>query len=277
MFRSNAGQRTITAHGRGGGGGKRGLMRRGDRPACTGYEALRLAVIAVLRSDLLLATAAAGDGRERSLRPPETMASTSSEVSDGYVRSVRALDEHADAPRIAALVDLARGGDSDAFGQLYDYYNGSVYRFVYYRVSSQQLAEDLTSDTFFRALRAINSFQWQGKDFGAWLMTIARNLVVDHYKSAKSRLETSLPSVGDRPETAANPEDHVVQTLTNELLRARLRELPADQQECLVLRFLNSYSIAETAKVLKKSDGAIKQLQLRAIRNLARLMPDDLR
>ena len=280
MFPSTAVRRTITAHGARGGGGKRGLMRRGDRPARTGYEALRLAVIAVLRADLLLATAAvgdSGDGRERSRRLPEAMVSASSEISEDHPGTARTIDAHADAPRIAALVDLARGGDSDAFGQLYDYYNGSVYRFIYYRVSTQQLAEDLTSDTFFRALRAISSFQWQGKDFGAWLMTIARNLVVDHYKSAKSRLETSLPSVGDRPETAANPEEHVVQTLTNELLRARLRELPVDQQECLVLRFLSSYSIAETAKILKKSDGAIKQLQLRAIRNLARLMPEDLR
>jgi RNA polymerase sigma-70 factor, ECF subfamily len=108
-------------------------------------------------------------------------------------------------------------------------------------------------------------------------MTIARNLVVDHYKSARSRLETSMPSIGDREETAANPEEHVLQTLTSELLREKLAELPGDQQECLVLRFLNSYSIAETAKVLGKSDGAVKQLQLRAIRNLARLMPEDLR
>jgi RNA polymerase sigma-70 factor (ECF subfamily) len=255
-------------------------MTLGDRPALAGFDALRQAVAAWLLDDLLLATTAAGqagDGLERPRRPADSAFTSDSDQSGGRVSSLPAPDENPDSPRIAALVDLARQGDSDAFGQLYDYYNASVYRFVYYRVSTQQQAEDLTSDTFFRALRAISSFQWQGKDFGAWLMTIARNLVVDHYKSAKSRLETSMPSVGDHPETAANPEEHVVQSLTNDLLRARLMELPTDQQECLVLRFLNSYSIAETAKVLKKSDGAIKQLQLRAIRNLARLMPEDLR
>jgi RNA polymerase sigma-70 factor, ECF subfamily len=279
LFKTVTVRRTITGTRR---AGRREaeLMTRGKRPACAGYDALRLAVAACLHPEVLLATAAtaggADDGRERAVRPPEVTLS-SSEQSDRRGTSSHPPGDEADALRLAALVDLARHGDSDAFGQLYDYYSPSVYRFVYYRVSTTQLAEDLTSDTFFRALRSISSFQWQGKDFGAWLMTIARNLVVDHYKSARSRLETSMPTIGDRPERAANPEEHVVQALTNDLLRAKLKELPSDQQECLVLRFLNSYSIAETAKALSKSEGAVKQLQLRAIRNLARLMPEDVR
>jgi RNA polymerase sigma-70 factor (ECF subfamily) len=255
-------------------------MTRGNRPARAGYDALRLAVSLLLHPDILLATTApvgdADDGRERVVRPPEVTLSTRGET-DGRGGSLRPPGEQADALRVSALVDLARRGDSEAFGQLYDFYSASVYRFVYYRVATTQLAEDLTSETFFRALRAISSFQWQGKDFGAWLTTIARNLVVDHYKSARSRLETSMPSVGEWEETAANPEQRAIQSLTNELLRAKLAELPGDQQECLVLRFLNSCSIAETAEVMGKSDGAVKQLQLRAIRNLARLMPQDLR
>jgi RNA polymerase sigma-70 factor, ECF subfamily len=255
-------------------------MTRGNRPVRADYDALRLAVAVLLCPDIMLATGASvGDadgGRERAVQPPEVTLAAS-DTTDGRGSSLRPPGDQADALRVSALVDLARGGDSEAFGQLYDFYQPSVYRFVYYRVATSQLAEDLTSETFFRALRAISSFQWQGKDFGAWLMTIARNLVVDHYKSARSRLETSMPSIGDREETAANPEEHVLQSLTNELLREKLAELPGDQQECLVLRFLNSYSIAETAKVLGKSDGAVKQLQLRAIRNLARLMPEDLR
>src|SRR4029079_1660137 len=66
------------------------------------------------------------------------------------------------ADRVVALVELARGGDAEAFGQLYDHYRTRVYRFVYYRVGSTALAEDLTSETFFRALRSMGSFQWQG-------------------------------------------------------------------------------------------------------------------
>ena len=150
-------------------------------------------------------------------------------------------------------------------------------RFIYYRVSTQTLAEDLTSETFFRALRSMASFQWQGKDFGAWLTTIARNLVVDHYKAARTRLETSTDDFSDRTEATAGPEDEVLASLTNEVLHAAMQKLPSEQQECLVLRFLNGSSIAETAKALGRSEGAIKQLQLRAVRNLAKLVPEDVR
>jgi RNA polymerase sigma-70 factor (ECF subfamily) len=182
----------------------------------------------------------------------------------------------AEAARLAALVDLARGGDAEAFGALYDHYSPAVYRFVYYRVSTRTLAEDITSDTFFRALRSMASFQWQGKDFGAWLTTIARNLIVDHYKSGRTRLETSTDDFSDRRETSDSPEEEVLAALTNEALREAMAKLAPEQQECIVLRFLNGYSIAETAKSLGRSEGAIKQLQLRAVRNLAKLLPRDI-
>ena len=98
--------------------------------------------------------------------------------------------------RLIALVELARKGDSDAFGMLYDHYQGSVYRFLFYRTRSSTLAEDLTSETFFRALRNMQNFRWQGKDFGAWLMTIARNLATDHFKAGRTRLEMTTEDMG---------------------------------------------------------------------------------
>ncbi len=98
-------------------------------------------------------------------------------------------DDEAERARLIALVELARGGDTEAFGLLYDHYQPSVYRFLYYRTRSVALAEDLTSETFFRALRNMNSFRWQGRDLGAWLMTIARNLTTDHFKAGRTRLE----------------------------------------------------------------------------------------
>ena len=81
--------------------------------------------------------------------------------------AVSSEQDEAEGSRLIALVELARGGDCDAFGMLYDHYHVAVYRFVYYRVGSVALAEDLTSETFFRALRGMPSFRWQGKDFGA--------------------------------------------------------------------------------------------------------------
>ncbi len=93
-----------------------------------------------------------------------------------------------------------------------------MYRFCYHRTSSTQLAEDLTSETFFRALRAINSFRWQGRDFGAWLTTIARNLITDHYKSSRSRLETVSDEPPENTEAAPGPEDLTLTRLTHEVL-----------------------------------------------------------
>lgn len=183
----------------------------------------------------------------------------------------------AERDRLIALVDLARSGDSEAFGLLYDHYQVSVYRFIYYKVGSVTTAEDLTSETFFRALRSIQSFNWQGKDFGAWLMTIARNLTMDHFKAARTRLEQTEDDMSPHDSATEGPEGAVLASLTNEALLTELKKLPIDQQECLIMRFLQGLSIAETAEVLGRSEGAVKQLQLRAVRNLAKALPEDLR
>jgi|1186.fasta_scaffold125269_2 RNA polymerase sigma-70 factor (ECF subfamily) len=194
----------------------------------------------------------------------------------GYDDSDRAASSEAsevERSRLIALVELARAGDGEAFGQLYDHYQGSVYRFIFYRTRSQTLAEDLTSETFLRALRNMGGFRWQDRDFGAWLMTIARNLCTDHFKAGRTRLE--LPTDDMRVHDAATegPEDAVLSGLTNEVLLDGLRQLSDEQRDCLIMRFLQGLSIAETAEILHRSEGAIKQLQLRGVRNLAKLMP----
>jgi RNA polymerase sigma-70 factor (ECF subfamily) len=182
-------------------------------------------------------------------------------------------EDAAVATRLIALVELARSGDKEAFGQLYDHYQPSVYRFLYYRVGSMTLAEDLTAETFFRALRSMHSFRWQGKDFGAWLMTIARNLTADHFKAGRTRLEQTTEDMQTLDSTSEGPEIEVLSSLTNEALLRALGELPTEQRECLIMRFLQGLSIAETAEILGRSSGAVKQLQLRGVRNLAKLIP----
>jgi RNA polymerase sigma-70 factor (ECF subfamily) len=183
-------------------------------------------------------------------------------------------ETEAERTRLIALVELARGGDKEAFGLLYDHYQPSVYRFLYYRTRSVSLAEDLTADTFFRALRSMNNFRWQGRDFGAWLMTIARNLTTDHFKAGRTRLETATEDMGLHDDATEGPESEVLAGLTNEILLTALSELPNEQRECLIMRFLQGMSIAETALALGRSDGAVKQ---RGVRNLAKLMPEGLR
>ena len=180
----------------------------------------------------------------------------------------------AERTRIAALVTLAQQGDAEAFGQIYDAYVDAVYRYVYYRLGSHSLAEDLTSETFLRALRRIDSFTWQGKDIGAWFVTIARNLVADHVKSSRFKLEVTTADMLDADRGDNGIEDEVLGRLQNAVLLDAVRQLKPEQQECIVLRFLQGLSVAETAAILRRSEGAVKQLQLRAVRALAKLLPE---
>ena len=185
--------------------------------------------------------------------------------------------KEAESLRMLALVQQAQDGDGEAFGMLYDVYSDTVFRYIYYRVSNRSLAEDLTSETFLRALRRISTFTWQGRDFGAWLVTIARNLVADHFKSSRYRLEVPTGEMLDSDETEPSPEESVLASLSNRALLDAVHQLNAQQQECVTLRFLQGLSVAETARVMGKNEGAIKTLQYRAIRTLARLLPTDLR
>ncbi|MFD7551533.1 ECF subfamily RNA polymerase sigma factor, BldN family [Streptomyces sp. NPDC059578] len=195
----------------------------------------------------------------------------------GTTTTVRRPAADSDSARMMELVERAQSGEAEAFGRLYDQYSDTVYRYIYYRVGSKATAEDLTSETFLRALRRIGTFTWQGRDFGAWLVTIARNLVADHFKSSRFRLEVTTGEMLDANEVERSPEDSVLEALSNAALLEAVRRLNPQQQECVTLRFLQGLSVAETARVMGKNEGAIKTLQYRAVRTLARLLPDDAR
>ncbi|MFJ6212409.1 ECF subfamily RNA polymerase sigma factor, BldN family [Streptomyces sp. NPDC092296] len=191
-------------------------------------------------------------------------------------RSRRGAVEGEHSP-VMELVERAQAGESEAFGRLYDHYADTVYRYIYYRVGGRATAEDLTSETFLRALRRIGTFTWQGRDFGAWLVTIARNLVADHFKSSRFRLEVTTGEMLDANEVERSPEDSVLESLSNAALLEAVHKLNPQQRECVTLRFLQGLSVAETARVMGKNEGAIKTLQYRAVRTLARLLPSDAR
>ncbi|TWV38542.1 sigma-70 family RNA polymerase sigma factor [Streptomyces misionensis] len=195
----------------------------------------------------------------------------------GSAATARRPAADSDSARMMDLVERAQAGEAEAFGRLYDQYSDTVYRYIYYRVGGRATAEDLTSETFLRALRRIGTFTWQGRDFGAWLVTIARNLVADHFKSSRFRLEVTTGEMLDANEVERSPEDSVLESLSNAALLDAVRRLNPQQQECVTLRFLQGLSVAETARVMGKNEGAIKTLQYRAVRTLARLLPDDAR
>jgi len=203
-------------------------------------------------------------------------------------KSEEATDAAAEAAKAEAweLVSAAQGGDTSAFGRLYDRYVDVVYRYVLFRLGDRDLAEDVTSETFLRALRRITSVSYQGRDVGAWFVTIARNIILDHVKSSRFRLEVVTDEVAEPNgapignvgvQAVAGPEQQAISRATRaELLRC-VAELGEDQRECIVLRFMQGLSVAETAAIMKRNEGAIKALQHRAVRRLAQLLPTGLR
>lgn len=221
------------------------------------------------RLRLALAAATATQGVASPRRSPDATG-VGTPRPRGPVKPLRPPD-----PALRELVDRACTGDVDAFGALYDKYVGLVYRYVYYRVANAALSEDLTSETFLRALRAVGTYRYQGKDFGAWLVTIARNLIADHFKSGRYRLELPAAELADTPAElpAPGPEGLVLEALSNQELLGAVKRLAPDQQECIAMRFLAGMSVTETASVMGKNEGAVKALQYRAIRSLARLLP----
>ena len=176
-----------------------------------------------------------------------------------------------------ALVRAAQAGDMNAFSDLFDRYYDVVFRYVLFRMNDRTLAEDITQETFLRALRRITSVTYQGRDIGAWFVTIARNLIFDHVKSSRYRLESTTSDIIELSPSTHGPEQQVLDLATNEELLRCVRKLNADQQECISLRFLQGLSVAETAKIMDRNEGAVKALQHRAVRRLAQLLPEGLR
>lgn len=178
------------------------------------------------------------------------------------------------------LVRAAQRGDTAAFATLYNRHVDGVFRYVLLRVGDRHLAEDVTSETFLRALRRITSISYQGRDVGAWFTTIARNLVFDHVKSSRFRLEIVTDEVaepGAGPNAAPGPEQQVISRTTNDELLRCIADLGDDQRECIILRFIQGYSVSETAAIMQRNEGAVKALQHRAVRRLAKLLPRSVR
>lgn len=168
------------------------------------------------------------------------------------------------------LVRRAQNRDQEAFAQLYEEHFDRIYRYLALRIGNEMEAEDLTQQVFLNALQSINSFRWRGVPFSAWLYRIAHNQAVDHLRKKKKRtdvpLDESLVSGDSSPQSAIE-----LKMDTEQLLRAAGR-LTEAQRQVIALRFTSELSIAEVARVMGKSQGAVKALQHSAIVALRRTM-----
>jgi RNA polymerase sigma-70 factor (ECF subfamily) len=159
--------------------------------------------------------------------------------------------------------------DPARFADLYDRHFDRVYAFIARRVRDRNVAEDLTSEVFHHALAHLPRFEWRGAPFGAWLMRIAANAVADHWKS---REQTQRKGEELAHEPAEATVDEVEAADERAHLFRHVRRLPAEQRLVIVGRFVKEKSIREIAQELGKSEGAVKQLQLRALQTLRQRM-----
>ena len=169
------------------------------------------------------------------------------------------------------LLQQAVQRDRAAFTVLYDNYVDRVYRHVYYRVSNQADAEDITQEVFIRAWKAINKYKKTGAPFVAWILAIAHNLVVDYYRGRKESIPLDeARAVGGSDET--NPEAMTEASLNRSHIRNAISKLKGDKQKVILMRFIEGFSYEEIARLLNKSEGAVRVIQHRALGDLRRML-----
>ena len=170
----------------------------------------------------------------------------------------------------ARLIRLAQQGDAEACAALYHRHYDAVYRYCYYRVGEAALAEDLASDVFVRMVEKLDTFRLRGRPLLAWLYTIARNLVADFYRQDGKMTHLALDAASELGDDQTDLAGKVDRRLDARCLAAGLRHLTEDQQQVILLKFLEGLNNAQVAQLLGKTEGAIKSLQHRALRALRR-------
>jgi RNA polymerase sigma-70 factor (ECF subfamily) len=185
--------------------------------------------------------------------------------------AVEALAVGAEAPDAeASLVEAAIRGDARAFAALYDRHVARVYRHVYYRVGRRADAEDITQQVFLQAWRAIGRYRRTGAPFLAWLFVVAQNAVAGFYRRRQPAAELDFePAVNER---WADPEASALGQLDRAAVRRAILRLKPDQQQVVIMRFVEHLEHPAIAAALGKSEGNVRVIQHRALRELRRLL-----
>ena len=165
------------------------------------------------------------------------------------------------------LVYKAQQGDSEAFGALYDLHFTKIYRFIFLKVRRKPDAEDLSHQVFLSAWKNINGFSYQGFPFSTWLYRIAQNTVIDFYRTAKNHLD--IEEVGEEKFGFSEDLERGLETaLAIEEVATALQDLTEDEQNVIIMKFVNELGNKEIAEALKKTEGAIRVIQHRALKQL---------
>ena len=174
---------------------------------------------------------------------------------------------------VRTLVDRAQKGDRAALEELYLTYFDRIYGYLHVTVGNRHDAEDLTTQTFLKMLESIGRFRWQSAPFSAWLFRIAHNLSMDHFRARRRwQPEEEVPEPHDSEEPSAELE--AMQSIGRQSMLELIDTLSHEQQQVLTLKFVFNFANADVAKILDKTEGAIKSLQHRALASLQKQLQD---
>lgn len=171
---------------------------------------------------------------------------------------------------IQLLVSQAQAGDTEAYGEIYDLLVDRIYRFIYFKTGKSEEAEDLTEQTFLKAYESLNNFKNQGLPFEAWIFRIARNLVIDHYRSKKRFID--LEEIEELAGNNLPLDEWVGIKITYQAVLEVIKKLPAAYQEIIILKFIEEKENEEISIYLNKPVDQIRVLQSRALKALRRLL-----
>jgi RNA polymerase sigma-70 factor (ECF subfamily) len=173
-------------------------------------------------------------------------------------------------PEAESLVARAAAGDTGAFGRLYDIYADRIYRHIYYRTGNIEDARDMTQEVFVKAWKALPRFKKTRTPFLGWLYTISHNRVIDYYRTKKDYAylndEITIADPG------VSPENLVEAQFTQQEVRKAILRLPEDQQQVIIMSFIDGIEYKQIAETLHKSEGNIRVIVHRALKNMRKIL-----
>ncbi|WP_273377525.1 sigma-70 family RNA polymerase sigma factor [Symbiobacterium thermophilum] len=178
------------------------------------------------------------------------------------------LEAYSDEQRLV----LRAQRDPEAFGELYDMHFDRIYAYIHRKTGDRQVAEDLTADTFLKALAHIQHYRYTGQPFAAWLYRIAANVVIDYYRVHRPtvQLDEGLSAAGGGPE----PEEAALALDDRQAVSRALQALSPDQQDVVLMRFAGDMKLKDIAAAMGKTEGAVKALLFRALNTLRRKLSE---